>query len=205
MKTKPSKQVSLTAKVMKDGRVDVFYGLKKLAFILPEIFTEGWAKHKAKASAKTKGYQGLVILSTGSIGLKTMVSPVKGGIQILAVLTPLSTVQVIHIRQVINLAYEEWAGKGFRLGANKGVIPVQPQADNKISEGNSQILELGPHPALGGQVLSIKAPRLTTVLQDNRQWTPFLHAFVTRGEVSNPVWTWKKGVKKEYRLVLKVE
>lgn len=190
---------------MQDGRVNLDYGGNRLAFILPEIFTEGWAKHTPMASAKAKGHQGLVILPAGSIALKTTATPVKGGFQINAVLTPLSTVKVIHIRQVVNLPYGDWAGKGFRLGKSKGPIPVNPGANNKISEEDSASLKLGPHPGLKGKNLKLKAPRLHLVLQDNRQWTPFLHAFVTLNEPSESAWVWKKGEKKQYRMTLTLE
>jgi len=200
MKRKLSKRGLLTARIMKDGQVNLTFGRKKLAFILPEIFSEGWAKHTAKASSKVKGQQALVTVPDGTIGLKTSVKPTKNGIQVSAVLTPLSDVKIIHIRQVVNLRYNDWAGKAFRLGTKQGTIPVKPQADNKISEGKSVRLVLGPQASLGGKSLQIQAPRLQLVLQDNRQWTPFLHAFVTKGEPSEPAWIWKKGVKKEYRM-----
>ena len=198
MKTKPSKPGSLKARVMVDGGVVLSLGPKKLAFILPEIFSEGWAKNTAKASSK--GRQALVTVPTGTIGLKTHVKPAKNGFQITAVLTPLSDVKIIHIRQVVNMPYNDWAGKSFSLGNTKGTIPVKPSADNKISEGKSVRLVLGPQASLGGKNLQIQTPRLQLVLQDNRQWTPFLHAFVTKGEPSEPAWIWKKGVKKEYRM-----
>jgi len=205
MATQPARRVKLQAKVMKDGRVNLDYGGNRLAFILPEIFTEGWAKHTPMASPKAKGHQGLVILPAGSIGLKTTATPVKGGFLINAILTPFSTVKVIHIRQVVNLPYGDWAGKGFRLGKQRGQIPVNPEADNKISEGDMANLELGPHPGLKGKSLKLKASRLHLVLQDNRQWSPFLHAFVTRNEPSDSAWSWKKGVKKEFRMTLTIE
>ncbi len=195
----------LTAKVLKGGSVALFYSPKRIAILTPELFTEGWAKNTAKAAPRLKGYQGMVKLPEGSVGLNTVLKPGWTGLEIHAVLTPFSDVRLIHVRQVVNLPYGDWAGKGFELGNAKGKIPKKSQVSNKIAEAKSKVLRLGPHSDLDGKTLALKAQGFQIVLQDNRQWTPFLHAFVTRGEASEPAWIWKKGRKKEYRMILSLE
>ena len=198
---KVPKTSSFKSKVLKEGSIALFYGSKKIAVITPELFTPGWAKNTAGVT-RQKGIQGLVKLAQGSIGLKTTVRRVKEGVEVLEVLTPLADVEMIHVRQVVNLPYGEWEGKPYELGKKKGIIPIEPPADIKIAGAESKTLKLGPGPLLGGKSLQVKAPGLQMVLQDNRQWTPFLHIFVTRGEASDPAWVWNKGKKKEYRMVL---
>ncbi len=201
MKPEKSNPTLLTAKILDEGSAALFYGPKKIAVVTPELFIEGWVKNTARPSPKGKAPQGLVKLPDGLIGLKTTVKFIPKGLEVRVVVMPLSDVKLIHVRQVVNLPYKDWAGKAFEFGKKKGVIPQKTPADIKMAEGKTKALRLGPHPLLGGKTLKIQAPGLHLVLQDNRQWTPFLHAFVTRGEASDPAWVWKKGRKKEYRIV----
>ncbi len=198
-------QPVLTAKVLEGGGAALFYGSRRIAILAPELFNEGWAKNTAKAAPWLKGYQGMVKLPEGSVGLNTVLKPGRAGLEIRAILTSFSDVKLIHVRQVVNFPYGDWAGKGFKLGKAKGKIPKKPQPGNKIAEAKSKALRLGPHPGLGGKTLVLKAPGLLSVLQDNRRWTPFLHAFVTRGEAGEPAWVWKEGLKKEYRINFSVQ
>jgi hypothetical protein len=130
------------------------------------------------------------------------VKSIKSGFRFQFTLTPLETVKVIHIRLVINLPYKDWQVSPYQLGLNLGNIPVPAPANNRLSEADSSVLTLGPSRALKGLVMTLKSPKLHTVLQDNRQWTPFLHAFVTRNEPSDPAWKWPSGRKKVYRFTL---
>jgi hypothetical protein len=174
-----------------------------LALLTPEIFTAGWAKHVPQTLAGDPKAQGRVVLPDGALLVRTAVGPVEGGWAVTLELEPRKNVKVIHIRQVVNLAYGEWAGRNYILGKKKGVIPIDPPENNKIAQARSPVT-LGPHPALAGKALQISTPGLTLALQDNRQWTPFLHAFATLGEPSDPAWVWKKGMVKKYRMVLKL-
>jgi len=192
----------MTARIQGGGEVHLSCGKRKLAFVVPEIFTPGWAKNTPRLNRKDRRTQGQAALPDGTVGLKSAVTAVRDGFRIHMTLTPLSAVQVIHIRVVVNLAYGKWAGVPFSLGSTKAVIPRVPETNNKIGEGDSAVLDLGPNPAFEGRILRMKAPRLHLDLQDNRQWTPYLHAFVTRNEPSDPAWVWKKGVKKDYRFTL---
>ncbi len=201
MKPKILKAPGLKARVGGGGNVVLSYGRVTVGVITPEIFTEGWAKNTAKATQARK-FQGRVKLKRGSIGLRVTLKVVGKGMEVRAVLIPLEDVKVIHVRQVLNLPYGEWAGCVYNSGKEKGVIPVEPRPQNKIWEGKSAGLSLGPCLALDGKRLKIKAPGLTLALQDNRQWTPFLHAFATGPEKSEPAWVWKKGKEKVNRMVL---
>jgi hypothetical protein len=172
--------------------------------LTPEIFTTGWAKHSPQAPTDEKNAQGRVALPDGTLLVRSTVAPVAYGWAVTLALEPQKNVKVIHIRQVVNLAYGEWAGRIFRLGKKKGLVPIDPPENNKLAYARSAILTLGPTPALGGKALQISAPGFDLTLQDNRQWTPYLHAFATCGESSEPAWVWKKGLVKEYRMVLKM-
>jgi hypothetical protein len=180
------------------------YGRRKLAVLTPEIFTAGWVKHPPQAPMGEKDAQGRVALPDGTIILRSAVAPVADGWAVSLALESKKNVKVIHVRQVVNLAYGEWAGRNFKLGKKKGQVPIEPPENNKLAQARSGLLTLGPHLALGGKALQISAPGLTLALQDNRQWTPCLHAFATLGEPSEPAWVWMKGLVKEYRMVLKL-
>lgn len=195
--------ISLTVHPLTNGTVNIKKGQKLIAFIAPEVFTQGWAKHVPAKSHKVPRIQGLIPLGKCErIGLQTTAKAGKTGIHFRFILTPLETVKVIHIRLVINLPYKDWQNSPYQLGAVKGSIPVPAPTDNRLATAQSSLLTLGPSPALKGMMMHLTSPKLQTVLQDNRQWTPFLHAFMTRNEPSEPVWIWKAGKKKAYDFTL---
>jgi hypothetical protein len=88
------------------------------------------------------------------------------------------------------------------LGIHDGIIPVKAPTDNLLAETRTGTLTLGPSPVHKGLALRLSAPKLQIRLQDNRQWTPFLHAFVTGDEKSEPAWKWAAGRKKVYGFTL---
>jgi hypothetical protein len=188
---------------LSNGSVLVRRDGKTIALVTPEIFTEGWAKNALSPRRKARGYHGVVPLAgQDAVGLQTNVVPMQDGTHLRFTLIPLGPVKVIHIRMVVNLPYLQWQGARFRLGVKRGKVPVSVPKNNRLAEAASACLLLGPSSAIGGLSLRMRAPGLHTVLQDNRQWTPFLHAFVTCGEKSDPPWTWKKGRPKTYRFDL---
>jgi hypothetical protein len=195
---KPQKQIPVV-QVLKNGSVNLKKGGKLIAYIAPEIFTEGWAKNALSDRLKDSRFQVIIPLATGGrVGLQTTVKASPNGLRFRFVLTPLETVKVIHIRLVINLPYNDWQESPYRLGSNTGCIPVKAPANNRLAEAFSASLSLGPSPVHKGLMMRLSPPKLHTVLQDNRQWTPFLHAFVTRNEKSDPAWKWTVGRKKVY-------
>jgi hypothetical protein len=198
-----SKKNILTTQVLKNGSVNITQGRKLIAYIAPEIFTEGWAKNTVADRLKAPGFDGIVALPGGGrIGLQTVVTAGKTGIRFRFAMTPLDAVKVIHIRLVINLPYKDWWENPYTLGKSVGRIPTEAPKNNRLAESQSVPLTLGPSAAHNGLVLRLKAPGLYTVLQDNRQWTPFLHAFVNRHEPNDHAWKWAAGDKKVYGFTL---
>lgn len=191
----------LTLKVLSNHSVVILQGRKEIAWIAPEIFTEGWAKQAL--AARPQGPYGIVPLKgQGRIGLQTAVKPAKGGVRLRFTLTPLETVKAIHLRLVMGLPYKDWQGSSYKLGGKTGKVPTKAPANIRIGEAQSKILTLGPSTVHQGLILRLKAPRLYTVLQDNRQWTPYLQAFVNRHEPAEPAWEWKKGRRKVFDFTL---
>jgi hypothetical protein len=190
MKIKP-KSKDFTAQVGPNGLVKVTQGRKLVALIAPEIFTEGWAKRSL--TARPQGAHGIIpIPGQGWVALQTTVKPVKSGIRLRFTLTPLETVKVIHLRLVMNLPYNDWLNSRYQLGRKAGRIPTKKPANIRLAEAQSTPLTLGPSPLHDGLTLGLKAPKLYTVLQDNRQWTPYLQAFVNRHEPNDPAWEWRQ-------------
>jgi len=196
---------STTVELLKNGTVNLRLGVKLIAFLAPEIFTEGWAKNALSDKPVDKRFNGVIPLVTkGRIGLQTAIQADPSGIHFKFTLVPLQTVKAIHIRLVVNLSYKDWQGCPYQLGSLNGTIPVAAPKDNRLAEAKSGALRLGPSKKLKGLGLRIEAPGLLTVLQDNRQWTPYLHAFVTGGEKADKAWVWRKGQKKVYGFTLTV-
>jgi len=193
----------LSVLALQNGSVNIQKGRKLIAYIAPEVFTEGWTKNTLNGSLQDPRYQGIIpLVDGGRIGLQTTVKSVQNGLRFRFVLTPLETVEVIHIRLVVNLPYKDWQKSPYRLGPHSGIIPVKAPANNRLAETPSGSLTLGPSPIHKGLALRLSTPKLDILLQDNRQWTPFLHAFVTGNEKSDPVWRWQKGRKKIYEFTL---
>ncbi len=183
------------------GSVTLTDGNKSVGKITPEVFSEGWRKNVVDEALQSASVDGLIPAGKkGSVGLKTQITLSGETCNFKFKLCPLSPVEVIHVRIVLSLPYGDWTGGEFRLGQQKGIIRAERRADPKISEGKSKVLSLGP----SRQELRIKlrAPGLLMVLQDNRQWTPFLQAFVTGKEPSDRTWKWKKGEEKTYSFSL---
>lgn len=186
---------------LKDGTLRLWIGGKKTAFWVPEIFTEGWEKHTLSPKGKETGFDGVVSLPGGvRVGVLHKVTPLRSAFRIRTTLVPLESFRAIHARVVLNLPYKEWQGVPFRLGSKKGLLPKAVSASPRLAEGKGA-LQLGPS---RGFALGLRATALSTVLQDNRQWTPYLHAFVTGREKSDPAWTWRAGEKKVYDLTLTI-
>lgn len=195
------KAKNLTVKVRPNGSVYVSRGRKLVAYVAPEVFTEGWAKQAL--AARPKGLHGVIPLKgQGRVGLQTKAKPVPNGIRLRFTLAPLETVKVIHLRLVACLPYQDWRESPYRLGGKTGKIPSKAPSNIRLAEAQSTALSLGPSPVHKDLVLGLTAPRLYTVLQDNRQWTPFLQAFVNRHEPNNPAWSWRKGRKKVFDFTL---
>jgi hypothetical protein len=202
MKPNPVRK-GLSLHITKSGPVKISENRKLIAFITPEIFTEGWAKNIPKDRLKAPGFQGIIpLVGGGKVGLNTSVKGSHSGIKLRFALTPLINVKVIHIRLVVNLPYKSWQGCPYHLGSKSGRVRIPSLKNDKLDEGQSAPLTLGPSAVHHGLILELKAPGLHTVLQDNRQWTPFLHAFVTRNEPSDPAWHWKAGRIKVYQFSL---
>ncbi|GEM_PF-2101178 len=241
---KPKTNPSTAVELLKNGTVNLRRGGKLIAFLAPEIFTEGWAKNALSDKLGDQRFNGVIPLVTGGrvpiqpvdprtsgsgakknglptfpfagparglqpkkkwVGLQTSIQADPAGIHFKFTLTPLETVKAIHIRMVVNLPYKDWRGGAYRLGPLKGTIPVPAPKDNRLAEAKSGSLRLGPSKQLKGLGLGMEAPGLLTVLQDNRQWTPYLHAFVTGGEKADKPWVWRKGQKKTYGLTLTIQ
>jgi len=185
---------------MKKGSVYINDGSKNIAMITPEIFSEGWAKNVVDDALDAGAYDGMVPF--GPIGLKTSLASWPAHLKLRFTLTPVKPVEVIHIRVVVNLPYDHWAGANYQLGQQLGVVPREKPANNKIAEGDSSTLTLGSTGDLQGLRIVMEAPGLHTVLQDNRQWTPLLHAFVTRNEPADKPWAWNAGEEKTYEFSL---
>jgi hypothetical protein len=201
MKTPPT-TIQPTAKVSPNGSVVLRQGRRLVGFIAPEVFTEGWAKNALNARFKVPGFDGIVVTPSGErIGLLSSVKTVKSGYRFRFTLLPLETLKAIHIRLVVNLPYQDWHGSSYRSGLKKGVLPIPPPKQNRLAQTTSP-LNLGPSKTLKGLGLTLTAPKLLTVLQDNRQWTPYLHAFVTGKEKSVSAWKWMVGQKKVYEFTL---
>jgi hypothetical protein len=190
---------SLTVKVNSNGSVHLLQERRTVAMVAPEIFTEGWAKQSL--AAHPQGPYGIVPLAgQGRVGLKTVVKAAKTDLHLRFTLTPLETVKAIHLRLVVSLPYKDWLGSPYRLDKTAGRIPAKKPANIRLAEAQSTPLTLGPSST--GLTLGLKAPRLYTVLQDNRQWSPFLQAFVNRHEPAEPAWQWKKDRKKAFNFTL---
>ncbi|SRR5579871_2686995 len=199
MKTSP--KAGLVLKVLPNQSVAITLGPKTVAWMAPEIFTEGWAKQSL--AVRPQGSYGVVPLKgQGRVGLQTLAKMTKKGVRLRFTLTPLETVKAIHLRLVLGLPYKDWQGSFYQLGAKRGKIPAKAPANIRIAEAQSTPLTLGPSRLPKGLALEMKAPRLYTVLQDNRQWTPTLQAFVNRHEPAEPAWEWKKGRKKVFGFTL---
>jgi hypothetical protein len=193
-------KIKIGVQILSNGTVNLYRGRKRVAFITPEIFTEGWAKNVPSARLKAPRRGGVIPLpGQGRLGLKTSATPVRSGFRFRFVLTALEMVKVIHVRLVVNLPYKDWLGCGYRLGRKAGRFPAKTPANNRLAEAQEARLTMGPSK---GVVWGMKAPGLYTVLQDNRQWTPYLHAFVNRHEPNDPAWAWKAGGKKVYAFTL---
>lgn len=192
---------SLSVKVLPNHSVAIARGRKPVAVLAPEIFTEGWAKQAL--APRPQGVYGIVPLKgQGRVGLQTLVKVVKNGIRLRFTLAPLETVKVIHLRLVVGLPYKDWEGSPYKLGGKAGKVPAKAPGNIRMAEAQSTPLTLGPSPVHKGLTFTMKAPGLYSVLQDNRQWTPFLQAFVNRHEPAEPAWEWKKGRKKIFNLML---
>jgi hypothetical protein len=63
-KMKPQKQIPVV-QVLKNGSVNLKKGGKLIAYIAPEIFTEGWAKNALSDRLKDSRFQGIIPLATG--------------------------------------------------------------------------------------------------------------------------------------------
>lgn len=200
MKSKPETK-NLNVQINPNGSVNIFEGRKVAALIAPEIFTEGWAKQSL--AARPLGLQGIVPLAgQGRVGLQTTAKLVYKGLRLRFTLIPLEKVKVIHLRLVISLPYKNWEKSPYQLGRKTGKVPVNPPVHIRIAEAQSTPLSLGPSPVNKGLSFRLKAPRLYTVLQDNRQWSPYLQAFMNRHEPVEPAWEWKKGRKKVFEFTL---
>lgn len=176
-------------------------GRKPVAFIAPEVFTEGWAKQSLLA--RSEGGHGIIPLAgKGRVGLQTAMKILKNSLRLRFTLIPLETVKAIHLRLVVSFPYKNWLESPYKLGAKSGRVPTKPPANIRLAEAQSTPLTLGPSTTHKGLILRMKAPRLYTVLQDNRQWSPYLQAFVNRHEPAEPAWEWKKGRKKIFSFVL---
>lgn len=200
MKPKP-KNNGLTVKTRPNSSIDLVLGRKLVAHIAPEIFTEGWAK-QALAAHPQGSYGVIPLAGQGKVGLLGSLKIAKNNLRLRFTLMPLETVKAIHLRLVASLPYKNWLESPYKLGGKKGRVPTKPPANIRLAEAQSVPLNLGPSAVHKGLVMGLKAPRLYTVLQDNRQWSPFLQAFVNRHEPAEPAWDWKKGQKKVFDFTL---
>ena len=199
MKPQP-KADKLTVKILPNQSVNLALGQKLVASIAPEVFTEGWAKQAL--SARPQGRYGTIPVGKGRVGLQAAAKAAGNSLHLRFILTPLETVKAIHLRLVVSLPYKDWLESPYKLGGKTGRVPTKQPANFRLAEAQSTPLTLGLSPVHGGLTLRMKAPRLYTVLQDNRQWSPFLQAFVNRHEPAEPAWEWKKGRKKIFDFTL---
>ena len=192
-----------TVQILANGSVDIGHAEGLMATVSPEVFAEGWKKHAPVDGPAEPGYEGVIPFEGGArIGLSTKVTARGSNLQFRFRLVALETLRAIHVRIVVSLPYEAWQGSPYRWGSQQGPIPGPAPAVNRLAEADSGPLLLGPSAALRGRTLRLDGPGLLAVLQDNRQWTPFLQAFVTHNETTDPAWTWKAGQERTYDFTL---
>lgn len=199
---KPQPKINnLTVKVLPNQSMNLTLGGKFVGSIAPEVFTEGWAKQSL--SARPQGRYGVIPLAgQKKVGLQSSAKVLKNNLHLRFTLAPLEKVKAIHLRLVLSLPYKDWLESPYKLGGKTGRVPTKQPANIRLAEAQSSPLTLGPSTTHQGLVFRLKAPRLYTVLQDNRQWSPYLQAFVNRHEPAEPAWEWKRGRKKVFDFTL---
>jgi CubicO group peptidase (beta-lactamase class C family) len=200
-------QSPLTYRILENGMISLRDDVHEVVKIDPEVFTGIWFWHSFGLlvdDQKHSGIRGVCQLPDGNaVDLTLTVWPVDHGLKIHYTYVPRKTFEACSVRIPLYFPYEDWIGVPYRLGEQKGHLPLtQVGEDTSFGKADSASFSMGPSAILDGLTVKVEHIRCHLTLMDDRKWTSNLVVAITHGEPMHQGWTWNAGEEKDFDIVL---
>jgi CubicO group peptidase (beta-lactamase class C family) len=195
----------LSAVVLENGMVAVMDQSNMVASVCPQLFGEGYKGvyfgfGDYRKAGDTHGH---FTLPDGTVvDVKNKIDRLPNGLHFHYSFTAPKTFRMSMIRAMVAMPYADWDGAPYQLKDKNGEVPRAPVTDHVITQDSSAPLTLGPASKLEGLTINLDNQGYQLTLQDDRQWTPQLLAYLTHGEPADKTWDWKAGEEKTFDFTL---